>query len=669
MKERKRIVAVSIGVFFLFSLLILQYFKIQILEGDKWTGQALAQHELIVKEPFRRGTFYSNASLKQGHPEKPQPLVVDVTKFHLYADPLSIPIDYRDEIAAYLSQVISSGTEIRKEFDKACRSRRLAMWLDRETKEAILEWWTPFSKKRKIARNALYFVTDYQRSYPFGKLLGQVLHTIREMKDEVTQEAVPTGGLEAYFNSYLKGKAGKRKLLRSPLNHLEIDKVIENPEDGADIYLTVNHCIQAIVEEELEKGVIAASAKKGWAVMMDPHTGEILALAQYPFFPPAHYRDFFNNPEKIEDAKVKAITDAFELGSIMKPITLAISLKANAERAKQGKPPLFNPAEKIDTTRCIFPGRASRPLRDPTLHHHLNMYMALQKSSNVYMAQLIDRVVNTMGNQWYRQQLVETFGFDQKTGIELPGEATGTVPTPGKLHPNGALEWSVPTPYSLSIGYNILATSLQMLRAYAVFANGGYLVKPTLIKKIYRPGSKGTEKVLVDHSQAGKFPKVLDKNICQEVVKGMKFTTKPGGTGVLAAINGYTEAGKSGTAEKILDGVYSKQVHVSSFIGFAPAQVEGTIPTCFVLIVSIDEPAPILVDGGFKNILGGRCAAPVFREIARRTLEYLGIPPDDPYGYQKGDPRFDSEKADWMKEVENLKLLYEEWNRGQSKAA
>lgn len=656
MKERKRIVVVSISVFFLFSLLILQYFKIQILDGEKWTGHALAQHELVVKEPFRRGTFYSNTSLKQGHPEKLQPLVADVTKFHLYIDPLSIPFDAREEIASTLSELIQECPEIRKELDRQTRNRRVATWLNRETKETILKWWGPYARKKKIARNALYFVTDYQRSYPFGKLLGQVLHTIREMKDEVTQEAIPTGGLEAYFNEYLKGKMGKRKLLRSPLNHLETDKVIEPPEDGADVYLTINHCIQAIVEEELEKGVHAASAKKGWAVMMDPHTGDILALAQYPFFTPANYRDFFNDPEKLEDAKVKAITDAFELGSIMKPITLAIGLKANAELAKEGKPPLFYPEGKIDTTRSVFPGRGSKPLKDPTLHRALNMFMALQRSSNVYMAQLIERVINTMGSQWYYKQLVDTFGFNKKTGIELPGEAIGMIPTPGKLYSNGALEWSTPTPYSLSIGYNLLATSLQMLRAYSIFANGGYLVQPTLVKSICKTGK---EVVLIEKND---FPRVLDENICQEVVKALKYTTKPGGGGALAAINGYSEAGKTGTAEKNIGGVYSKQWHISSFIGFAPARVDFEIPPCFVLIVTIDEPAPILVDGGFKNFLGGRCAAPVFREIARRTLEYLGVSPDDPYGYQKGDPRFDEEKADWMKEVEKLKHLYQEWN-------
>ncbi len=667
MKEKKRVVVLAIGTFFLFSLLIVQYFKIQILEGERWTKEALAQHECVIKEPFRRGTFFSNTSLKKGHPEKPQPLVFDVTKYHLFVDPVAIPEMYRTEIVQRVTA--ATGLEmglIRAEFERRSRSRKIAMWLTRDNKEQLQKWWVSYARARKIPRNALFFVTDYQRSYPFGKLLGQVLHTIREVKEETTQAGVPTGGLEAYFNEYLKGKQGKRIILRSPLNSLETDKIVELPLDGADIYLTINHCIQAIAEEELEKGVIAANAKGGWAVMMDPFTGEILAFAQYPFFEPARYRDFFNDPGRMEDAKVKPVTDAFELGSIMKPITFAVCLKANEELAKQGKPPLFDPCQPIDTTRSSFPGRGSKPLKDPSFHRKLNMRMALQKSSNVYMAQIIDRVIATLGNEWYRDVLVHTFGFGEKTGIELPGEAVGLVPTPGKTHPNGALEWSLPTPYSLSMGYNLMATSLQMLRAYAVLANGGKLIQPTLVKKIARTLSDGREEIIYDFFSSEKpqrFPQVLSKESIHEVVAAMKYITKPGGTAKEAEISGYTEAGKSGTAEKLIGEAYSKQINVASFIGFTPANFDPAIQPRFVLIVTVDEPQVKILENGVKAHHGGRCSAAIFREIARRTLEYLGIEPDDPYGYPAGDPRYHADRADWMKEVRDLKLLYEQWNK------
>lgn len=667
MSTKKRLLFLALGTFGLFSLLIMQYFKIQILESEKWSRVASAQHEYLVTMPAKRGTFFAHSSLKGGHLTQEQPLVIDVTKFHLYLDPLALPPSKRTLIAETIGELLHKPVDpILEACLKKSRSRRVALWLDQGEKERILQWWLPFARKQKIARNALYFVTDYQRSYPFGSLFGQGLHTIREYKEEKNQEAIPTGGLEAVFNPLLKGKVGKRKLLRSPLNALEGDTILERPEDGADIYLTINHALQAIAEEELEKGVKVSSAKGGWAVMMHPRTGEILALAQYPFFDPAHYRLFFNDPEKMECAKVKALNDAFEPGSIMKPITVAICLKANEELAKRGEPPLFNPEEAIDTTRAIFPGRASKPLVDVIRTKRLNLLMALQKSSNVYMAEIIDRLINRMGNDWYRSQLVSLFGFGKKTGIELPGETAGLVPTPGKLHPNGALEWSLPTPYSLAMGHNILATALQMLRAYSVFASGGILVEPTLIRKVVKKGAQGEPIVLMDHTQEARlasFPRVLSSEVVKKVCAGMKFTTKEGGTAKLADIPGYTEAGKTGTAEKIVNGVYSKKNHISSFIGFAPADLENGGSAELLLIVSIDDPEKKRLEDGGKNQMAGRCAAPVFREIARRSLEYLGVAPDDPHGYPSGDPRASKERADWGNEVAKLKVLFEQWNQ------
>lgn len=660
---KKRLVLISLSIFFLYCLLIAQYFKIQIIEGSKWEKKALSQHEFVLKEPAKRGAFFSNNSLKKGHFEKPTAFVVDVTKFHLFIDPVSISDQHKNEIIDNLSLLLGlQKEELKVELQRKSRSRKIANFLDKEKKESVLKWWAPFAKKNKIPKNSLFFVTDYQRSYPYNKMLGQVLHTIRDFKDETTNEGVPTGGLEAYFNEALKGKEGKRIMLRSPLNSLEIDKVIEKPVDGADIHLTINHCIQAIAEEELEKGVKRANAKGGWAVMMNPQTGEILAFAQYPFFDPSRYKEFFNDKEKIENAKVKPLTDAFELGSIMKPITIAICLKAQEEQNVKNFASFAN--EKIDTSRSSFPGRGSKPLKDTHFHNYLNMYMAIQKSSNVYMAVSIDRVISKMGNDWYRSMLVNTFGFGKKTGIELPGEATGLIPTPGKLHPNGALEWSLPTPYSLAMGHNMLATSIQMLRAYAVFGNGGFLVKPTLIRKSTKKNDLGEEIVTLDNttpSRLKKFPKVLSKEICNEVMKAMKYTTKNGGTASLASIPGYSEAGKTGSAEKIIDGSYSKKRHVSSFIGFAPANLKDQPK--LVLLVTIDDPEYRILEGGTRTHLGGWCAAPIFREIAKRTLEYLGFEPDDPHGYPQGDPRFVPEKADWVKEVKELKELYDSWNK------
>jgi cell division protein FtsI (penicillin-binding protein 3) len=287
-----------------------------------------------------------------------------------------------------------------------------------------------------------------------------------------------------------------------------------------------------------------------------------------------------------------------------------------------------------------FPGR-TKPIKDLNrVHSYLDLNMAIQKSSNIYMSRLAQRIIARLGDKWYRNALQNLFGFGVKCGIELPSESAGVLPTPGKLHPNGALEWSVPTPYSLAMGHNIQATSIQMLRAWAVIANGGRFVKPTLIKSDY----------YLD------FPVVLDKKIIDRVIESMRYTTKPGGSGRRADIFGYTEVGKTGTADKIVGGAYSKTTYIASFMGFSPVDHPA-----FVLLVSMDEPESHYIPGLGKNH-GSLSGAPVFKEIARRSLEYLGVTPDDPYGYPIGDPRYDPKLADWVRETQLLQEKYEKWN-------
>jgi len=657
MKLKVRVLVLGIALFALLSLLILQFFRLQIVEGTKWKKRAMAQHYFTILEPAQRGTFWSNTSVKKGHPEIPQKLAVDIRKYHLYIDPKSLPQEHKKHISETLF-ALSLPNEVEKkrfmvQFDKSSRSRKLVSWMDEEKKKAIGTWWYPYAKAHKIASNAVYFVPDHLRSHPFGKLFGQVMHTVQMQKDEKTLRALPTGGLELSCNRYLSGTSGKRRLMRSPRHSLEIQQLLKEPQDGADVYLTINHVLQAIAESELEKGVKQCKAKAGWAIIMNPFTGELYALAQYPFFFPDQYPVYFAKPELMEHAKIKAITDANEPGSTMKPLTIAIALQANLERQKQGKPPLFHPSDKIDTSRGNFPGRGKKPLKDTHFHHYLNMNLALQKSSNIYCATLVQRIIQNFGDSWYRDQLQNRFGFGIKTNIELPGESLGVLPTPGKKHANGRLEWSLPTPYSLAMGHNLQATSLQMTRAFAVLANGGYLVKPTLIKKIVK-----TNEVLVDNTVSQDFPKVLDDEVVAQVVKGMKYVTKPGGAAVVGDIWGYTEVGKTGTTEKLVGGQYTDQRHFSSFVGFAPVKNPS-----FVIFVGMDEPKVGFVPGKGLNHRGSICCAPVFREIGSRCLEYLGVLPDDPGGYPKSDPRFNPKTADWYKETEEMKILYEQWNR------
>ncbi len=640
--QRRKFLIISIGLFSLFSLLVVQFYRIQITHHKKWTRLAAKQHVGLVELPFKRGTFWSNVEIKKGHPEQPQPLVMDIPRWHLHIDPASIPEKYRHEIADKLS-ALSGATDIEGEFARVSRNRRLAMWLDRDCHDQIHQWWLPFARKHKIARNAVFFVKDFQRSYPFGKLLGQALHTIRDRRDETTKQGIPTGGLESRFNDLLKGKMGKKMKVRTPRHRLDGGRVIAPPEDGADIYLTVNHYLQAICEEEVERGVKRSKAKGGWAVMMEPRTGEILAYAQYPFFYPDKYREYFNDPDKAEHAVVKGLTFAYEPGSVMKAITMTIALLANQEL----DPPLFSPEEKVAVRLGKLPGR-KKLLKDMGRHHYLNMNMAIQKSSNIYMARMMQRVVERLGDQWYRDTLHDVFGLGERTGVQLPGEAHGFLPTPGKTYASGAPQWSAAAPYSLAMGYNLLVNSFQMVRICGMIANGGKFVQPTIVRKIVKGDEVlyNLEEDLRDNPPEQRLPPA----ICDRIIEAMKFTTKPGGTARRADIHGYTEVGKTGTTEKVFGGQYSKTINFTTFIGFTPAKDPE-----FVLFVAIDEPS-------FQLVHGGTCAAPVFREIAKRSLDYLGTPLDDPYGYNRQDPRYDKEKADWVKETEQLREMYEEWN-------
>jgi cell division protein FtsI (penicillin-binding protein 3) len=286
LQDYKRLVVIAFSLFVFFCFLIIQFYKLQIIEKEKWTKQALCQHRCLVTQPFMRGRFFSNNTVVKNYLEEGQPFVSDVLKFHLFIDSRALPKDEKEKIANEICLFFDLKKEekikVKEQFYKDSRSRKIIGWLDSEKKNNIEKWWDTYRQGKKIPKNAIFFIQDFKRSYPFGVLSGQLLSSVREEKDDELQ-SLPIGGLELYFNDYLKGQKGIKEIIRSPRNPMGVSNVIQRIENGSDVYLTINQYIQAILEEELEKGVKRLKAKGAWAVMMDPKTGEILLWASILF--------------------------------------------------------------------------------------------------------------------------------------------------------------------------------------------------------------------------------------------------------------------------------------------------------------------------------------------------------------------------------------------------
>lgn len=630
-----RLVLVVFVTFAVFTTLIFYAFKLQIIEYGQWKRVADRQHMANLNMPAKRGSFYCVPMERPG--VKPSPIIValDEAVYHLIADPFLLEGKNKKAIVRWLAERFdwNEKEQVKAEdsFSKPVRARKILSNLLQQQKDLLMEEWREIAKKEGFPIHAIYFSKDFRRAHPLGRSLGQLLHTIRADKDPKTGQPIPTGGLELKFHNDLCGTPGKGFIYRTPRHQLD-DRVIESsPQNGKDIFLTIDPFIQAICEEEIAEGVTRCRASSGFAIVMEAETGRIRAIAHYPFFRVDEYPDYFNDAAKIEYTIPKAVSALFEPGSIIKPVTVALAMMAGDERALKGLPPLFREDEIITTSPTVFPGR-TKPVTDVCHLSKMDLALALQKSSNVYTATLAERIIQTMGVDWYRDKLTSIFDLGKPTGIEFPGEAVGFLPTPGKCHPNGGLEWSRATPYSLAMGYNLMVTGLQMAKIYAMITNGGYQVDPTLIYGPLKPKRASLSPV-----------------ICDKLKHYLRFVTKPGGSAQLADVYGYTELGKTSTSEKLLGGVYSSIHHNTLFVGVCPLSCRP-----LVIVIALDDPDPSLWPSLGKRHYGGKSAAPIFRRIAQRSVAFLGIPPDDPGGYPKGDPRYNPETADAVKEVEAL---------------
>jgi cell division protein FtsI (penicillin-binding protein 3) len=487
---------------------------------------------------------------------------VDVDSF--FADPRQV--ENVDETVARLARVLDvDSLALASRLKDAKEAKRGFEWLarkvDAEHSKAVLA----------LKLKGVYSIEEQKRRYPNGALAAHVL-------GYVGLDEKGLAGVEQIYDASLKGEAG-RVVFDKDGQRKSFESMGSSARDGRTVVLTIDQTVQYIVERELAAAVERTHAKSAAAVVLDPHTGEVLALANAPTFDPNEA-----GGTSAEARRNDALQNIYEPGSTFKLVAYTAALE-----------------EKLITpdTRIECPGSISLPGR--VVHDHargsLTATEALAKSSNVAAIKLGQRLGNERLYEYIRR-----LGFGSKTGIELPGETAGLVRPVSKWQPGSI--GSVP------IGQEVGVTPVQMAAAYGTVANDGVRVAPHLVREV-----RDAEGRVVEQAQP-ETRRVVSEETAREL-RGMLESVTLKGTARAAQLEGYTAAGKTGTAQKVdpKTHAYSQTKYVASFVGFAPVERPAA-----VIIVVLDEPE------GLHQ--GGQVSAPVFSAIADQILPYLDVMPD-----------------------------------------
>jgi len=433
---------------------------------------------------------------------------------------------------------------------------------------------TPDQAKRvaNLQLEGVGFMTENRRFYPNKELAAHLLGYVGLDNNGLA-------GIEATYDNLIKGHAGT-VLIQTDAKRHAFSRVERPSTTGADVELTIDEYLQHIAERELQQGVEIAGAEGGSAVVMDPYTGEILALANFPTFNPNAYRNFSD-----EERRNRAIQDLYEPGSTFKIVTASAALEQK----------LLTPTDLIDTNPGII--RFGSRVIDEDKHHNygvLSFTDVIVRSSNVGAIKIGLRVGPERLGLYARR-----YGFGHATSPDFPGESPGIIWDPAKQNESALA--------SMSMGYQVGVTPLQMAAAVSSVANGGELVQPRVVRAVERDGTRR----LVPR-------KVLDRAVDRDTaaeVTGIMEAVVERGTGKPAQIDGYTIAGKTGTAQKVENGRYSNTDYNVSFVGFVPSR-----KPVFTIVVVVDSPHKV-------PPYGATVAAPIFKRIATAALRQYGVPP------------------------------------------
>jgi cell division protein FtsI (penicillin-binding protein 3) len=545
--EARRRLVLAVFALAAASLLVRAVY-LQVLERGFLRHEAQLRHERVVEVPAYRGMITDRNG---------EPFAVSAPVDSIWANPAVLMAErrYLDKIARIL------GLDYDELYSRlAARGDREFVYLKRHVRPAIAE------RVMQLEAPGVDIQREYRRYYPTGEVTGHVLGFTDI--DDRGQE-----GLELAYDDWLRGEPGRHRIIQDRTGRaVEHVERISDPDPGKDLTLSIDRRLQYLAYRELAAAVQRHDAVSGSAVMLDPFTGEILAMVNQPAFNPNNREDRAGH-----DFRNRAVTDVFEPGSAIKPFTVAAALESGA----------YQPASTIDTGpgRLRVSGHAIHDVRD---YGVLDLAGILRKSSNVGATKI---ALSLDPSQLWR--MLQGVGLGERTGVGFPGESSGFLAHYARWYP---LDQA-----TLGFGYGVSVTALQLARAYGVLAADGLLVRPVLVRAAAHP----------------RPTRVMSMATAHQLLAMLETVVGPEGTAPKAGVRGYRVAGKTGTARKSEAGGYAEDRYVAVFAGIAPASRPR-----LVMVVVINEPRR-------NGYYGGEAAAPVFARVMEGALRLLDVSPDD----------------------------------------
>ena len=525
-------------------------FTIQVSDHQRFAHIAEIQQNRVVKIKAERGQITDRNN---------EILAYTKDDVSLFVDTRMTDKKTKERIATRFSEVFGKK---KSHYLKLLNSANKNICIEKKaTKENVIEL-------AEFFVDGYFQVEDYSRVYPYGSLASHVLGYVNKQLDG-------TSGIEKCFNDQLTGTDGFKYIENDVQGRvITVNQNLSlKPSAGNTVKLTINKNYQKILEKEISDGLKKFKGKSAMGIIMDPYTGEILALTNQPDYDPKNYNLFSDGKRRN-----RVLTDTYEPGSTIKPLIMSILLEEE----------LTYENEIINTENGTYRVRGAT-IRDTHEYDYLTSSGIIQHSSNIGIAKLSDRIDD---DTFYRY--LRDYGFGSLTSVDLPGETHGVLVKPKN--------YSKISKKYISFGYEISVTPIQLTAAYSALINGGELIQPYIVKQV-----TDLRNNIVEEFNPKKIRKVISKKTSDRVKKMMKGVIEDG-TGEEAYIAELSIGGKTGTSQKLINNQYANKEYNSSFVGFFP--VEN--PQIIILII-VSSPQ--------EGRYGGKVAAPIFHEVAQRIFD------------------------------------------------